>query len=175
MPKLLTTITVLAAPQQRARGLLCAGGVLIRVALGHGGIKANKQEGDGATPRGRFRMKRVWWRADRGLRPQTLLPARRIGLQDGWCDDPAVFQYNRHIRLPATCSHERLSRSDCLYDVVVELDHNTRPRIRRRGSAIFMHVAGPDFNPTAGCVALRPAELRRLLTRCGPRTRILIQ
>jgi L,D-peptidoglycan transpeptidase YkuD (ErfK/YbiS/YcfS/YnhG family) len=142
------------------------------VALGRSGIRADKREGDGATPRGRFHPVRVWWRADRGLRPCTLLPVRRIGRADAWCEDPADRRYNRPFRRSANEPGDRLWRDDRLYDLVIEISHNTRPRVAGRGSAVFIHVARPDRSPTAGCVALEVCELRRLLGRLGPRTRI---
>jgi L,D-peptidoglycan transpeptidase YkuD (ErfK/YbiS/YcfS/YnhG family) len=157
-----------------ARGWLSAGGIAVPVALGRSGIKANKREGDGATPRGRFRLRRLWWRADRGVRPQTLLPVRRIGKADAWCEDPADRRYNRPVELPPGGSGDRLWRGDHLYDLVIELDHNTRPRTAGRGSAVFIHVARPGFAPTAGCVALRADALRRLLARVDTRTRIVV-
>lgn len=157
------------------RGWLAAGGRRLPVALGRGGIKSDKREGDGATPRGRYRLLRVWWRADKGARPRTRLPVRRIRPEHGWCDDPGDARYNQPIRLPAACRHERMHRADAAYDLVIELDHNTRPRVRGRGSAIFMHVAQPDFTPTAGCIALRRADLERLLATVGPTTRIVIR
>ena len=42
------------------------------------------------------------------------------------------------------------------------------------GSAIFLHVARGGFLPTEGCVALRRADLVRLLRRVGPGTRMQI-
>ncbi len=160
-----------AAP---TRGWLTAGGSSIPVALGRGGIKANKHEGDGATPRGTFRLRRLWWRGDRHPRPRTLLPVRRIRNDDGWCEDPSDRRYNRCVSVPKGSKADRLARSDSLYDFVIELDHNTRPRVAGRGSAVFVHVARPGFAPTAGCVALTLPALRRLIERVGPRTRIEI-
>ena len=145
------------------------------VALGRGGIKANKREGDGGTPRGVFHPVRLWWRADRLPRPATPLPVRRIGPGDGWCEDPSDRRYNRPVRLAAGSAADRLARPDALYDLIVEIDHNTRPRVAGRGSAVFIHVARPGFRPTAGCVALDAASLRRLVARLGPHTRIVIE
>jgi L,D-peptidoglycan transpeptidase YkuD (ErfK/YbiS/YcfS/YnhG family) len=147
----------------------------VPVALGRSGIRADKREGDGGTPRGRFRLVRLWWRADRGPRPRTLLPVRRIGTGDGWCENPADRRYNWPILLPKGAPGDRLWRADRLYDFIIELDHNTRPRAAGRGSAVFIHVARPGFAPTAGCVALEANSLRRLLERLGPKTRIEIQ
>ena len=163
-----------AKPGDRTRGWLLAGPLALPVALGRGGIKANKREGDGGTPRGTFRLRRLWWRADRAPRPPTTLPVRRIQPDDGWCEDPRDRGYNRPVRLPPSHPGDRLWRADRLYDFIVELDHNTRPRISGRGSAVFVHVARPGFTPTAGCVALEAGSLRRLIARLGPDTRIVI-
>ena len=170
----LNTIRVRARAGERTRGWLIAGALVFPVAIGRGGIKANKREGDGGTPRGAFRLRRLWWRADRLARPMTHLPVRRIRPDDGWCEDPADRAYNRPVLVPPGSNADRLWRQDRLYDLIIELDHNTRPRIAGRGSAVFVHVARPGFLPTAGCVALKPDALRRLLGRLGPDTRIVI-
>ena len=171
----LSRITVRRKPGDSTRGWLTAGHLSLPVALGRGGIKANKREGDGGTPRGTFRPQRLWWRAERHARPATLLPARRIKPDDGWCEDPSDRHYNRPVKVPAGSTADRLARDDALYDFIVEIDHNTRPRIVGRGSAVFIHVARPQFKPTAGCVALDIGSLRRLLARVGPRTRIVVE
>jgi L,D-peptidoglycan transpeptidase YkuD (ErfK/YbiS/YcfS/YnhG family) len=170
----LRRIAVRSRPGDRTKGVLIAGPWRLPVALGRSGIKANKREGDGATPRGRFRLARLWWRSDRLPRPHTLLPVWRIGPNDGWCEDPADRHYNRPIRLADGQAGDRLRREDHLYDLIIEIDHNTRPRIAGRGSAVFIHVARAGLAPTAGCVALRASSLRRLLERLGPRTTIMI-
>jgi L,D-peptidoglycan transpeptidase YkuD (ErfK/YbiS/YcfS/YnhG family) len=171
----LSTIRVRARPGRPTQGWLFAGPLAIPVALGRAGIKADKREGDGGTPRGRFRPLRLWWRADRLPRPQTSLPVRRIGPNDAWCEDPHDRRYNRRFQRTAKEPGDRLRRDDTLYDLIIEIDHNTRPRIAGRGSAVFIHVARPAFAPTEGCVALRSRDLQRLLSRLNSRTRILIQ
>ena len=168
------SLWVRAKPGQRTRGWLLAGPLAVPVALGRGGIRANKREGDGGTPRGTFQLRRLWWRADRMARPMTHLPVRSIRSDDGWCEDPRDRHYNQPIRLKPDHAGDRLKRADHLYDLIVELDHNTRPRIAGRGSAVFVHMARPGFAPTAGCVALKADTLRRLIARIGPRTRIVI-
>jgi L,D-peptidoglycan transpeptidase YkuD (ErfK/YbiS/YcfS/YnhG family) len=170
----LKRLRVRPRPGAPTRGWLIAGTLALPVALGRSGIKANKREGDGATPRGRFRLVRLWWRGDRLPRPQTRLPLRMIRPQDGWCENPQDRRYNQPVQLPDDSEADRLTRSDRLYDLIIELDHNTRPRIAGRGSAVFVHIARPQFAPTAGCVALTLPALRRLVERLGPDTVIEI-
>jgi L,D-peptidoglycan transpeptidase YkuD (ErfK/YbiS/YcfS/YnhG family) len=170
----LGAIHVGARPGRRSQGLLRLGPSLMPVALGRGGIRADKREGDGGTPRGRFHPVRLWWRADRLARPRTALPVRRIGRNQAWCEDPADRRYNRPFIRSANEPGDRLWRDDGLYDLVLEIDHNVRPRIVGRGSAVFLHLAQPGFAPTAGCVALKRHDLTLLLSRIGAKTRIII-
>ncbi len=168
-------ISIRTKAGSRQRGWLHVWGHVIPVALGRGGVLANKREGDGGTPRGTFRPRRLWWRADRHSRPRTFLPIRPIGPEDAWCEDPADRHYNQAIRLHGDHPGDRLARQDHLYDFIIEIDHNTRPRIAGRGSAVFLHLARPNFGPTAGCVAMTRPAMLRLLQRIGPRTRIVIE
>lgn len=134
-----------------------------KCALGKSGLitAADKSEGDGATPIGVWPLKRVFYRDDRVSPPTTDLPVTPIKTTDGWCDAPDDPNYNRLVQLPYPASHEQLWRDDHVYDVIVELGHNDTPPIPGLGSAIFMHVAKPDYTPTEGCVAL---ALDHLLT-----------
>ena len=168
-------IVVRGRPGDKRRGWLTAGATRIAVALGRAGIRVDKREGDGATPAGRYRPVRLWWRTDRLPRPATRLPARPIQADDGWCEDPVDRRYNHPIRLTPGSPGDRLRRPDALYDMVIEIDHNVRPRVVGRGSAVFIHVARPGLAPTAGCVAMPTAALRRLLGRLGPGTVIVIR
>jgi L,D-peptidoglycan transpeptidase YkuD (ErfK/YbiS/YcfS/YnhG family) len=168
-------VTVRAAAGQRSRGWLTAGGQTMPVALGSRGIRANKREGDGGTPKGTFRPRRLWSRADRHPRPATFLPVRAIGPEDAWCEDPSDRHYNQPVRLNAQQRVDRLMRDDHLYDFIIEIDHHTKPRIAGRGSAVFLHLARTDFSPTAGCVAMTKGAMLRLLKRLGPKTKIVIE
>ena len=168
------TIHVSARPGRRSQGWLRAGPWHVPVALGRAGVRANKREGDGGTPRGRFRAVRLWWRADRVPRPRTSLPLRRIGRADAWCEDPTDRRYNRSFRRSANEPGDRLWRDDHLYDIFIEIDHNTRPRVAGRGSAVFVHVGRPALAPTAGCIALTRHDLLALVSRITPKTRIII-
>lgn len=132
-------------------------------AIGKGGIRTDKREGDGASPVGSFALRRVLYRPDRGAKPATALPVSAIAPDDGWCDDPAHPDYNRPVTLPHPASCERMWREDGLYDIVVVLGHNDDPPVPGLGSAIFLHVAKPDYAGTEGCVALAIGHLRELL------------
>lgn len=156
------------------RGWVEVGGMRLPCALGRGGVRARKREGDGATPAGRWAVSQVLWRADRVRRPLTWLPVHPIAIYDGWCDEPSDRNYNRRVRHPYPASAERLWRNDHLYDVLVVVDYNICPRRRRLGSAIFLHIARPDFGPTEGCIAMADCDLRKLLARIRRGTRLLV-
>jgi L,D-peptidoglycan transpeptidase YkuD (ErfK/YbiS/YcfS/YnhG family) len=161
-------------PGPAAAGLILAGHRQIPVALGQSSLATIKREGDGATPRGVLALVRLWWRADRGPRPRSLLPVRRIGPTDAWCD-PKHPRYNALVRLTPDHNGDRLWRADDLYNLLIELDYNTRPRIAGRGSALFIHMARPGLCATAGCLGMPEAARRRLLPRLGPKTRVIIE
>ena len=167
-------LRVLARSRSAKQGWLCTGMLVLPCALGRGGRSFTKREGDGATPSGQWRLVQVLYRADRVMRPRTALPARPLRLDDGWCDAVGDRNYNRHVRHPYPASAERLWRRDGLYDVIVVLDHNMRPRMQRAGSAIFMHLARPQYQPTEGCVALSRRDLLTVLARVGRGARLSI-
>ena len=172
----LPRLRVRALVTDRCRGQLLAGAAVIPCALGRSGIAQVKREGDGASPRGAFRLRGGVYRPDHFAgRPASPLPLRPSAPGDGWCDDARDRRYNRPLRLPAPgVGHERMWREDGLYDLVVDLDYNRDPIRRGHGSAIFLHVARPGYLPTEGCVALRRTDLVRLLRRVGPNTRLHI-
>lgn len=151
------------------------GGRRFRCALGRSGVRPGKEEGDGATPTGRYPMRRVLFRPDRLAAPPTGLPLGPIARNDGWCDDPQDAAYNRPVSLPYATRHEEMWRDDQLYDVVVVLGHNDDPPVAGQGSAVFLHVASPDYAPTEGCVALAPDDLLSMLRDCGPDAAIEIR
>jgi len=153
-----------------ADGWLQAGDTRIRCALGRGGLTEKGGEGDGISPQGTYALRRVLFRADKLSLPQTNLPVSAIAAHDGWCDDPAHLNYNQQVTLPVEASAETLWRDDALYDVIVVLGYNDDPIVPGKGSAIFMHIARPDYSPTEGCVALAQDDLLKILKNCGPQT-----
>jgi L,D-peptidoglycan transpeptidase YkuD (ErfK/YbiS/YcfS/YnhG family) len=167
-------IRVHRSPLDPRRGRLVAGNLVLPCALGRAGTTHRKREGDGASPVGCFPLLQAFYRADHGRRLRTGLKLQPLHRTDGWCDDVADRRYNTRIALPCSSSHEEMWRADHLYDVVVDIGWNRGPIVRGRGSAIFLHLARPGFEPTAGCVAVEKRMIRRLMERIGPRTRLEI-
>jgi L,D-peptidoglycan transpeptidase YkuD (ErfK/YbiS/YcfS/YnhG family) len=155
-------------------GVLTCGNLTFRCALGRSGIRASKREGDGATPRGTFRFENAFYRRDKLRRPLASIAVSATHPDDGWCDAAEDRNYNRRVTHPYPASAEHLWRRDGLYDVVVVVDFNRRPRNRARGSAIFMHVAEKGLRPTEGCVALPRHALLKIVARIGRHTRLVI-
>jgi len=154
-------------------GLLQGQGLRLRAACGRAGIAARKVEGDGKTPLAHLPLLRILYRADRITPPLCAVPIEPIAPQDGWCDAATDPAYNRPVRLPYPASHEELWRDDSLYDIIGVLGWNTSPIIPGLGSAIFLHIATPDYAPTAGCIALALPDLRACLA--AGLTGILVQ
>ena len=154
------------APRGATAGTLFVAGTRFACALGRGGVVTDKREGDGGTPAGRFALREILWRPDRGPAPASGLPLSSIVPDDGWCDDPADPLYNQRVRIPYAGRCERLWRDDALYDVLAVIGWNDDPPIAGRGSAIFLHLArqgAEGFEPTEGCVALTGDDLRAVL------------
>lgn len=170
----MTSIRLEIRNRSATQGRLRIGNLVMPCRIGRSGVAATKREGDGATPAGRWTLRRVLFRPDRVARPKTRLPVAPIAPRDGWCDAPRDRNYNRPVRLPYPASHERLWRDDHLYDLVAVLSHNERPRRHYHGSAVFLHLADPRGGPTAGCIALARAHMQRLLALCGPHAQIVI-
>lgn len=175
----LDRVRVHALPGAPSRGMLHAGPLRFEVALGRGGIVADKREGDGGTPAGEWGLRRLFFRPDRLAPPATGLPVERIGPRHGWSDDPADPDYNRLVLHPETgergFSAERMYRDDHLYDIVIVVAHNDAPPEPGKGSAIFIHLMRGDFEPTQGCIALRRDDMLELAARLGPQTLVAIE
>jgi L,D-peptidoglycan transpeptidase YkuD (ErfK/YbiS/YcfS/YnhG family) len=163
LPQAAPKIVVKSLAAHSSRGVLTYGSLSFPCALGRSGRLAGKREGDGATPIGTFTLRRGFYRPDRLLRPRTRLSMSPTAPSDVWCDAPQDRNYNRPVQHPYPASAEQMWRSDGLYDVVIVMDYNERPRIAGRGSAVFMHVAGPGLKPTEGCIALARPHLLALL------------
>src|SRR5437660_9398971 len=158
-----------------AAGRLSWPGAETRAICGRGGVRADKREGDGASPEGAFPLLYGFYRPDRIARPESGLAMTALHPNDGWVDDPQDPNYNRLVKLPYAASHEMMWMAEPLYDLVVVIGYNTDPVVPGRGSAIFLHVAREDFTPTAGCIAIPREALARLLGLLGPGSTITIR
>ncbi len=166
---------VIAAKIGETRGTARLGERAVPCALGRSGLVADKREGDGGTPIGRFAFRRLLYRADRVPHIETRLPALHIETDDGWCDDPSSPDYNRPVRLPHPARHEKLWLESPLYDLVVVIGHNDAPVVKGAGSAVFLHVARGDFGPTEGCIAFARDDLLVILSRIDAQDMVDIQ
>jgi L,D-peptidoglycan transpeptidase YkuD (ErfK/YbiS/YcfS/YnhG family) len=165
---------IVEARMRETRGTARLGERAFPCALGRAGLIADKREGDGGTPIGRFPFRRLLYRADRVPHIETRLPALHIDPEDGWCDDPASADYNRPVRLPHPARHEKLWLADRLYDLVVVIGHNDDPVVTGAGSAVFLHVARDDWGPTAGCIAFARNDLLAILAQVSTSDAIAI-
>jgi L,D-peptidoglycan transpeptidase YkuD (ErfK/YbiS/YcfS/YnhG family) len=168
------TLRVLSLSDRSTTGVLVLGGMRVPCSLGRSGRRVAKREGDGASPRGVWQLRRLFYRADRMLPPRGPLRAVALRPQDGWCETVGDRNYNRLVRMPYAAAHETMQRADGLYDIVIELSHNERPRVQGHGSAVFFHLRRADGGPTAGCIAVSLKDMRRILERLGRRSRIVI-
>jgi L,D-peptidoglycan transpeptidase YkuD (ErfK/YbiS/YcfS/YnhG family) len=145
-------------------------GRVFRCAVGRSGVTpaSAKREGDGATPAGVWRLGDVYWREDRLPRPRTGLTLIRTHPDMGWCDAPGDPRYNQPVLLPYSASAEHMWREDEVYDLCIVLLYNTDPVIAGMGSAIFLHIARPNYASTEGCLACAREDLLSLLEEAQP-------
>lgn len=174
MTNLVRTLRVLTLSPRASRGLLQLGGLHFPCSLGRSGTSYVKREGDGASPRGSWELRRLFYRADRLPPPRTALAPRTIRAGQGWCETAGDRNYNRLVPIPYATAHETMKRTDHLYDIVIETSHNERPRVQGHGSAVFFHLRRSDGGPTAGCIAVSLRDMRIILQRVGPKSRLKI-
>ena len=145
-----------------------------RCALGKAGVNKKIKEGDGITPKGVFKITKIYYRADKIKIIKTNIKKIKITKNMGWCDDPVSRFYNQQIKLPSKFSHEKLYRNDDLYDLIAVMNYNTNPIIKNKGSAIFMHISKKSYKKTEGCIALKKKNLINILTKIKKNTKIKI-
>ena len=145
-----------------------------KCSIGYNGLSDNKSEGDGCTPVGTFKINKILFRPDKININRFNLQSEVIEEKDGWCDDINSDFYNQKIKFPVEFSAEHLYRNDDLYDIVCVIDYNLNPIIKGKGSAIFLHVAGDNYSPTQGCVAIKKEELLAIALNLGGNSFITI-
>ena len=145
-----------------------------KCALGKSGIGNKKIEGDNITPKGNFKIIKIYYRKDRLKKLSSKFTLTEITKDMGWCDDPDSKNYNQLIKIPTKFSYEKLFKSENTYDLIMVLNYNMRPIIKNKGSAIFIHVAKKNYKKTAGCIALKKKHLINLIQRINKRTKVVI-
>ena len=145
-----------------------------RCALGKAGIGKKIKEGDNITPKGTYKIIKIYYRKDRIKELVSQIKLIKIKKNMGWCDDPKSKKYNQLIYLPTKCSHEKLYRRDNIYDLILVLNYNIKPIIKNKGSAIFIHIARKNYKKTAGCIALEKNNLIKLILKIQKHTKIKI-
>lgn len=174
MSKLITHLHVFARNACASRGALKVGNSVFFCLIGRTGRRYGKREGDGASPKGKWKLTQLYYRPDRMGRPYFPSNAKALKPTDGWCDAAGHGQYNRFVTLPFNASHENLWRNDQAYDLIFTTDHNLRPRRQFGGSAIFLHVINAGASRTEGCIALSKKDLLQVLRRCSRQTYLVI-
>ena len=92
----------------------------------------------------------------------------------GWCDDVNFSKkYNKLIKIKEDISYEKLYRRDFKYDLLIPIKYNFKGSIIGKGSCIFIHLT-KNYQPTAGCIALRKKDFLILLKLVNKKTKIKI-
>lgn len=145
-----------------------------RCALGKSGVKKKTREGDNVTPKGIYKILKVFYRKDRIKKVKAPFKKIKITKKIGWCDDIKSKYYNKQISIPTSLKHEKLYRKDNIYDIICVINYNINPIVANRGSAIFLHITKGNYKNTKGCVALKKNHLLKLLSSIKKNTKIRI-
>ena len=135
----------------------------VKCSVGKNGLTKKKIEGDLKTPKGKFKFEYLFYRKDRIKIIKTKIKKRVIKKNMGWCDEPKSNFYNRLIKFPFKYNAEKLFLKKKIYDLILVLNYNTKPVIKNKGSAIFLHIASKKLTPTKGCVAVKKKDLLKIL------------
>ena len=142
--------------------------------IGKGGTTKNKKEGDKKTPKGIFEIENLYFRKDRIKKPKTLLKCIEIKEQMGWCDDIRFPEkYNKFLKIKKNTKHEKLKRNDRKYDLIIPIKYNFKKPVIGLGSCIFIHLT-KNYNPPAGCIALKKKDFLIMLKLIKKKTKIKI-
>tara|TARA_B000000565_G_C23642608_1_gene323356 strand:- start:132 stop:626 length:495 start_codon:yes stop_codon:yes gene_type:complete len=142
--------------------------------IGKNGSTNNKIEGDKKTPKGIFKIEKLYFREDRIKKPLTLLKCIKIKKDMGWCNDVRFpKKYNKLFKIEKGIKHEKLKRKDYKYDLFIPIKYNFKKPITGLGSCIFIHLT-KDYKPTAGCIALKKKDFLILLKLINKNSKIKI-
>ena len=156
------------------KNLLLYKGYKLNCCIGKSGIKNSKKEGDLATPKGTFKLGLLYYRKDRIKLPKCKIKKKIIKKNMGWCNDSKSNMYNREINFPFNYNSEKLYKKENVYDLFLLIKYNTTPVIKKKGSAIFLHIAKKNYIPTQGCVAISKKDFIKILPLINNNTSIMI-
>jgi L,D-peptidoglycan transpeptidase YkuD (ErfK/YbiS/YcfS/YnhG family) len=145
-----------------------------RCSFGKAGIGKKEKEGDKITPKGTYKIVKIYYRNDRVKKIFSDFKLFKIKKNMGWCDDPKSKKYNRLVKLPSKYGYEELHRKDNIYDLVLVLNYNMKPIIKNKGSAIFIHIANKNYKKTAGCIGLNKSHLINIIKKIKKNTKVII-
>jgi len=146
----------------------------LKCAIGKSGITSFKKEGDFSTPKGTFKLGKLYYRKDRIETLKYNLKKKIIKKNMGWCDDSRSRKYNKEINLPSKFRAEKLYRKDKIYDLFINIEYNYKPTKKNKGSAIFLHLANKKYRPTKGCIAISKKDFLKLISSIKKNTKISI-
>jgi L,D-peptidoglycan transpeptidase YkuD (ErfK/YbiS/YcfS/YnhG family) len=146
----------------------------LKCSIGKSGIANSKKEGDLTTPKGIFQLGLLYYRKARIKLPQCQINKKIIKKNMGWCNDSKSKKYNQEITFPFKYEAEKLYRKDKIYDLFIDIKYNYRPVIKRKGSAIFLHITDKKYRPTKGCIAITKKDFFKILPLINRKTKILI-
>ena len=155
--------------------LLLYKGYKLKCSIGKSGVTASKKEGDLASPKGIFKLGLLYYRKDRIKSLKCKIRKRIIKKNMGWCNDSRSKKYNQEIYFPFKYHAEKLYRKDNIYDIFINIKYNYRPIIKKKGSAIFLHLANSNYKPTSGCIAIAKKDFLKILPLINKTTKILIR
>tara|TARA_B100002051_G_scaffold167351_1_gene158019 strand:- start:5493 stop:5984 length:492 start_codon:yes stop_codon:yes gene_type:complete len=146
----------------------------IKCSIGKNGLSSKKKEGDLKTPKGKYKFNFLLYRKDRIKKIQCKLKKITIKQNMGWCDDPRSIYYNKLIKFPFKKSAEKLFLKKNVYDLILVINFNTKPVVKNKGSAIFLHLADKKFKPTKGCIGIKKKSFIKILPLINKKTKIII-
>jgi L,D-peptidoglycan transpeptidase YkuD (ErfK/YbiS/YcfS/YnhG family) len=142
--------------------------------IGKNGLTSKKIEGDQKTPIGTYKLGGLFYRKDRVKKPLTSILCKPIKKNMGWCNDfKDQNNYNKLVAIKKIPKSEKLFRLDYKYDYFIPILYNTKKRILKKGSAIFLHLT-KNYKGTAGCIALKKSDFLILLKLINKNTKIKI-
>ena len=154
--------------------LLLYKGYKLKCSIGKSGITNSKKEGDFASPKGIFKLGLLYYRKDRIKFLKCKIRKKIIKKNMGWCNDSRSNKYNQEIHFPFKYRAEKLYRKDNIYDIFINIKYNYRPSVKKKGSAIFLHLAKTNYKPTSGCIAIAKKDFLKILPLINKQTRISI-